>query len=277
MSRTLLAAAVAALTLSAAPARAQFEGRLDYLMKGLPAPEPGGGKHGGSRQDGKITMWVSAAGARSEMSGVVPDGKGGSRQLKVVMLWKASDPKKTVMLNDAQRTYSVMDRGDHASGGHAKRKLERLGSGSVAGYACEKVRLSREGGGGAQELCVTKALGSVSALARMSADDDEDVFSELRAAGLDGIPVSMRTLDEEGGAAGVTLELTAAKKQAVPASTFQVPAGYQQTGMAGVFASPEQQKELDAAMKQMQERMKSMTPEQRKQMEEMMKRYGGGK
>jgi hypothetical protein len=274
MSRSLLAVAAAAVSLAATPAAAQFEGRLDYLMKGLPGGEAKAGKPSARQQEGKVTLWVSNAGTRSEMGGVIPDGKGGTRPLKVVSIWKASEPKKTIMLNDAQRTYSVFDRGD-AKSTRPKRKLERIGSGSVAGYACDKVRLTSEGGH-AQELCVTKALGKVSALARMSAEEDDDVFAQLRASGLDGVPVSMRTVEDDG-TPGVSMELVAAKKQAVPASMLAVPAGYQETGMAGVFATPEQQKELEGAMKEARERAKNLTPEQKKQMEEMMKKYGGGK
>lgn len=272
MSRTLLAAAALAVALSASPAAAQFEGRLDYRMKGLPGPEQEAGKPSAAKQEGKITIWVSNAGTRSEMSGMIPDGKGGVRPLKIVTLWKATEPRKSIMINDEKKAYSVLDRGDRPVQ-HRKRKLERLGSGSVAGYACDKVRLSSEEGG-VQEVCVTKALGKVSALARMSAQDDDDIFEELRAAGLDGIPVSMRSLDDDEG---VTMELISAKKQAVPASMFSVPPGYKEAGMVGVFATPEQQQELEKAMKEARERMKDLTPEQRKQMEEMMKQLGGGK
>jgi len=72
------------------------------------------------------------------------------------------------------------------------------------------------------------------------------------------------------------MELTSAKPQKVPASMLAVPAGYQETGLAAVFASPEQARQLEEGMKQMEQQMKDMTPEQRKQMEDMMKKYGTG-
>lgn len=269
MSRTLLAAAAAALTLASTPARAQFEGRLDYLMKGIASAEMGGAP-GGKKQEGKVTLWVSNAGTRSEMTGTMPDGKGGGRPIQIVTIWKASDPKRAIMLNDAQKTYTVLDHGDGERRERPKRKVERLGASKVAGYACERVRiLGGEEGEKGQELCVTSALGKVSALARMAAEED-DLFDELRRAGLDGIPVSVRSLDEDG----MSMELTAARKQAVPASLLAVPAGYKEVGMAGLLASPEQQRAIEEEMKKA---MKSMTPEQKKQMEELMKQYGGGK
>ena len=62
-------------------------------------------------------------------------------------------------------------------------------------------------------------------------------------------------------------ELVKAEKRALPASTFEVPAGYKETSMMGTMMSPEQQKQMEDAMK-------NMTPEQRKMMEEMMKKGG---
>ena len=65
-----------------------------------------------------------------------------------------------------------------------------------------------------------------------------------------------------------TMELTKAEKKSLPASMFEIPAGYtKQEGMmgaAGVMASPEQQE-------QMRKAMENLTPEQRKQIEDMMK------
>lgn len=274
MSRTFCSAAAAALALAATPALAQFEGRLDYTMTQDLPPEPGAKK--GANPPGKVTLYVSATGARSEMTGTVPDGQGGMRSLRIVTIWKVAEPRRTVMINESQKTYSVFEQDPAEGRTGQKAKLERLGAGKVAGYGCERVRITSGRGDGVQELCVTKELGKVAALARMTAEEDEDVFALLRDAGLDGVPVSMKTFGDEGEQM-MAMQLTSARKQAVPASLFAVPAGYKETGMAGVFASPEQQKELDAAMKEMQERMKDMSPEQRKQMEEMMKKLGGGK
>jgi hypothetical protein len=223
-----------------------------------------------------MTLFVSAEGARSETSARLPDGKGGTRDIRFVALFRTAEPKKTVMLNDEQKTYAVVTRDDVPETQRKQPKVERVGTGKVAGYGCEKVRISQDGGGGHQEVCVTKELGKVAFLGRMAADDRDDVLAALRRAGLDGIPVAWRSF-EEGGKPGVSMELASARKQRVPASLFAVPAGYTESSMAGVFASPEQAKQMDEAMKQMQEQMKDMTPEQRKQMEEMMKRMGAGK
>jgi hypothetical protein len=276
MSRFVVAALATACALAAPPAHAQFQGRLDYTLSGMPGPHgpEGAAAAREGTKDARMTLYVSAAGARSEMTASLPDGKGGTRSTRLVVIYKASEPKKTIMLNEAQRTYAVMEHDEVPRAPRAGGKVERIGSDRVAGYACDKVRVTLESGDGHQEVCVTKELGKMSILARMTAEDDEDVLGQLRRAGLDGVPVATRAFDEDGKP-GVSMLLTAAKRQVVPASMFAVPAGYTETGMAGVMASPEQAKQMDAAMKEMQERMKKMPPEQRKQMEEMLKRMGG--
>jgi hypothetical protein len=277
MTRPILAALAAAATFAASPARAQFEGRLDYVMTGMPGGHGPAGKAvaGEAAREGKFTVYVSPAGARSEVAGSLPDVKGGTRPLRFVTLFNASEPRKTVMLNEERRTYAVMVRPEVSDATRSKRKVERIGSGRVAGYACEKVRIT-SGGAGHQEICVTKELGKAPILGRMASDEDNDVLAELRGAGMDGIPVAMRTLEDDGKVA-VSMELISAKKQRVPASLLAVPAGYTETSMGGLMATPEQAKQMEAAMKQMQEQMKRMTPEQRKQMEEVMKQVGAGK
>jgi hypothetical protein len=273
MTRPFLAALASAVALAASPAAAQFEGRLDYVMK-VAGEKDASGKP--RVHQGKMTFYVSPAGARSEMSGSMPDGKGGTHPINFVTIWKASEPKRTVMLNVAQKSYSVFESDGDRERSRERPRIERIGSDRVAGYACDKARITEESGDGQVEVCVTKALGKAPRLGRLAQEEDDDIFAELRKAGLDGIPVSWRALEKDGDH-GMTMELVAARKQAVPASMFSVPAGYKETGMMGVFASPEQQQQLDAAMKQMEEQMKNMPPEQRKQMEEMMKQYGTGK
>ncbi len=70
------------------------------------------------------------------------------------------------------------------------------------------------------------------------------------------------------------MELTRVEKKSLPASLFQVPAGYKQTDTAIGGLSPEQEKAMRDARSQMDEAMKNMTPEQRKAVEDAMKRYG---
>jgi hypothetical protein len=68
----------------------------------------------------------------------------------------------------------------------------------------------------------------------------------------------------------MTMELTSLDKKSLPASLFEVPAGYKQTEMAIGGLTPEQQKALADARERM---LKNMTPEQRKKYEDAIKRY----
>jgi hypothetical protein len=67
----------------------------------------------------------------------------------------------------------------------------------------------------------------------------------------------------------MTVELVSAKKESVPASTFEVPEGYTLSSSRIPFSNPEMDKK-------MKEALEKMTPEQRQQFEEMMKKRSGG-
>lgn len=268
MSRTLLAALCAAAALASPPARAQFEGRLDYRLSGFPDGKGGKGTT-------TSTTWISAAGARSETAMPMPDGKGGTRPTKVVTLMRSAEPKKTWIVNDERKSYAVISADDVQAASTAKVEVKKLGSDRVGGRSCEKARITSRDMPGSHEVCVSRELGKLSIMSRMGGSGRDDLPAALKAAGLDGVPVRWRSLDEQGQPT-FTMELTSAKPQKVPAGMLAVPAGYEETGMASVFASPEQARQMEEGMKQMEQQMKNMSPEQRKQMEDVMKKYGTG-
>jgi hypothetical protein len=58
------------------------------------------------------------------------------------------------------------------------------------------------------------------------------------------------------------MEIVKVERRKLPASLFEVPAGYRETSMMGMMAqTPEQQKQLEDAQKKMEEAMKDMSPE----------------
>jgi hypothetical protein len=263
----ILAAALAAVAFAIpATARAQFEGRLEYEMSRTP-----GGREGG----GTAVLWLGPGGARNEVTMNMKVKDQPQRQLKMVTLWRKAEPGRTYIISDEKKAWSVIeitkDDGQHDSQWQA----EKLGSATVAGYPCERARLTnRNGNGGHMEVCVTRKLGKIPLSAFQSHRVDSTLPAALAKAGLDGVPVSWsgRSKDDQEEFAMV---LTAAHAERIPASRFEIPSGYQQTGIGAMVSSPEQAKQMDEAMKKLQERMKNMSPEQRKQMEEMMKKYGG--
>ena len=87
----------------------------------------------------------------------------------------------------------------------------------------------------------------------------------LKTAGIEGFPVRWSTRNKGSRDATMTMEMTRVEKKSLPASLFELPAGYKQSETAMGGLTPEQQKQIDDAMK-------DLTPEQRKAFEDAMKR-----
>lgn len=263
MSRAAAAALAAALSLHAVPALAQFQGRLEYQLTrtreaGDAAPA-----------DSTVVVWLGAAGARTEFT--IPQQRGLPAGTKVATLWKRDDPDHVYFLNDARKTYAVMDTRGKA-GENERYDVTKLGGSSVAGYACERAKVTRAGENASSEVCVTSALGKIPVHLTPDARGVA-LWSALRDAGLDGVPVSWKS--DEGSASAFTMTLTSASKTSVPANLLAVPAGYTRGNMAGAFGSPEQAKQMEEGMAKMREQMKNMTPEQREKMQKLMEQLGG--
>jgi hypothetical protein len=258
--RRLVPAVLAALAVvSARPARAQFEGRLEYEMK-----RDAAGKER-SAGPGTTVVWLSAAGARTEMS--IPPQAGMPQGGRFVTLWRKDEPGRVYFINDERKSFASTNMDDEKSEGAAY-QVTRLGPGKVAGYSCERARISRNGSSGS-EVCITDSLGKIPV--NLVTDRRAlSIWNELRKAGLDGVPVSWKTGRDEGG---FSMLLTSARKQSVPRRLLEVPTGYTKTGMAGALASPEQQKRMEEGMAKLRDQMKDMTPEQRKQVEKLLEQY----
>ncbi len=255
-----------ALLLASSAAFAQFEGAIEMKMTG-------------ARASGTTKALVSKVGTRTEMDMHAPEmqrqGMGGG--MKMVSIVKFAEPDIVTFLNDSNKTYTVYDlRKTREQAGPRSNPetytVKKLGKDSVAGYSCQNF-LATGSQGRQIELCVTgEILGGgafIRSLQRRSADGGSGLMKALADAGADGYPVrwvvkSPRSEDET-----MTMELVSAKRQAVPASTFEVPAGYTKSETGMMMSNPE----MDRKMK---EAMEKMTPEQRKAFEEMMKQRKGG-
>ena len=263
MKKTILAA-LAGAVLAATPAFAQFEGEI--TMK-LTMREGSGTGH----------AYISKAGARSEL-----DIQASKMPFRMTTLMKFSNPDVMYMINDKTKTYAEMDLAkmrDQASkmrGEKAKETwtVKKLGKETVNGYSCEHVLLAHgDDAKSEMELWTSKDISGLSyesmrGLMRRGSQSDEGMMKALRDAGADGFVVKMVTRQKGNPTPVATMELTKVQRKSVPASMFEIPAGYtKQEGMlgaAGVMASPEQQEQMKKAME-------NLTPEQRKQIEDMMK------
>jgi hypothetical protein len=262
MKKTVLTI-LAGAALAAAPAYAQFEGEI--TMKMTMREGTGMGK-----------AYLSKAGVRSEL-----DIQGARMPMKMTTLVKASNPDLVYLINDTQKSYAEMDsrktreelektRGKNRESWTVK----KLGRETVNGYACEHVLVMHgDDVKSEMEWWTSKDISGLSyesmrGLMRRGGQNDEGIMKALRDAGAEGFVVKAVTREKGSPTPVMTMELTKIEKKSVPASLFEIPAGYRKQegmmGAMGVMASPE-------AQEQMRKAMENMTPEQRKQIEDMMK------
>jgi hypothetical protein len=265
----LLAAAVALIAATASAA--DFEGVMDSKMTVQSEKQATSGT-------GRIYM--GKGGVRVEMQMAMPVGQGPAGEVKMTSLVLKSKPGVVYLVNDAKKTYAeIENKQDASQAATEKYTVKKLGSEKVAGYDCGHGLVADEKGE-QFEVWTTKDIGGAAeywASQRGRAGNRAAMYDALRGAGLDGWP--MKWLHRSGKEGQSVFEITKVQRQAVPASLFDL-SGYKKSegGVMGMSQqmqlSPEQQKQMDEAMKRRDEAMKNMSPEQRKKMEELMKSYG---
>ena len=218
----------AAAALVAAPAFGQFEGQIDMKITGQE----------GMTGTGKV--FVSKVGSRTEM-----DLESARMPMHMTTLMKFSAPDVMVLINDKARTYTEMDtkkaREQAAKMTGAKDKeaysIKVLGSEKVLGYSTKHVLLSRPGDTSEMEAWTTTDLlglsyESMKGLMRRPAQDEGSMMKALKDAGAEGFFVKMITREKGKTEPLTTMELMKIEKKSLPASMFEVPAGYtKQEGM----------------------------------------------
>lgn len=274
----ILRAVVAACLLAPAfAALAQFEGTADVKMSA---------REHGHQMDGTGKLYLSSVGWRMEMESKIPDlthppgaGKAAPPRVhRMVVLGKMATPGKSYMLNDKTKTYAVMDEDDEKDANEPDDekpwKVTKLGQDKVAGLSCTNVKATRESEEETYEACLAKDFISDAWLKAQS--KDRDWWSDAARAGVTGYPVRMIARGPDGKEKH-RMEIVKIERKKVPASMFEVPAGYKEASPMEMMAQdPEMQRQMQEAQRQMQEQMKNMSPEQRKMMEDMMKQHGGG-
>jgi len=262
------------LAAMAASASAPFEGVADFkITTGGPQGKstPGAGK-----------IFIAPGGYRMEfeMSGRSKDGKEPAREgaapIAMVMLGKASDPGKLYLVNDQRKTYVVLD-GKKAAA-QAPRDtftVQKLGRDTVAGLSCQ-IAVLTSSRGSEIEICMASepviASDWLHGLNRSQADPDS-WFAALGAEGIQGFPVRWAIRKKGSTEILASMEITRLEKKSLPASLFDVPAGYTRSGAPAGALTPEQEKAMADARAQMGDALEKMTPEQRKAYEDAMRRY----
>lgn len=264
-----------ALLVAAAPAFAQFEGVLEMKITTVSKAGQGAG--------GTMKIAVSKAGSRCEMN-----MERGAMSMTLVMLQKEDTPNLRYQINDADKTYTEIDvakAGEIADQQQQTKEytVEKLGQEDILGYKTQHVLVKeknpKSGSGLTAELWTAKDLLSYDTFSKMQVrqnrgPDRAAMAKALKDAGADGLPLKSTILT--GGGTQVTMEVVSVQKKALPASTFQIPAGYTRS-VASPIPGGVSGAQSDEAKQRMQEALKNVSPEQRAKIEQMMKqRQTGG-
>jgi hypothetical protein len=217
-------------------------------------------------------MFISKDGLRYESSTRIKEMPS---TMKMVMISPSATPTLIYLINDATKSYTVIDtdqiKKDLEKAGkkdyNEDAKIENLGREKINGYDCTHVRITNSQS--VMEMWVSKDIIDYSTFARMQSARDKNMPSlakKLKDAGLDGFPVrtsmSMHTSSPADGQepAAIVTELVKVEKQGLDASLFKVPDGYVKAeipSMMNYGASPKNRQQMDAMMKKLQEQMKN--------------------
>lgn len=220
---------------------------------------------------GTMRLLVGDAGVLgvSEMSGATGKGARAGIQLKTLM--RKDKPGVVVLIDDATKTFQEIDtKAMPKPADDEAWTVKSLGSDKIAGYTSQHV-LVTSSRGTEMELWTTREIEGAEAFRAVAEQQRipgglEKALAQAKADGF----VTKMVSKGKGRDGAMSMELVRVTKGAHPASTFEIPRGYTKAtapGMPGGMPLPPE------ARKQLEESMKSLTPEQREQMKKMM---GGG-
>jgi hypothetical protein len=268
LSLVLLSALLCAPLYAQTEGIAEFKGET-HSSRGQTIPSTG--KVFLSRSAVRVEWQTQVAG--SDRKAGAPD------RFRMTMIQKQSEPDRSYMLNEERKTYSVMEfdtKREKKERSAEKWTAEKLGRDTVAGFSCEKLKMT-SASGSVTEACVAQELMPSTAWLRAwnRRSEQSGPFQAMKDAGVEGFPV--RWIFREKGSDQISsqIELVRFERKSVPASLFEIPSDYRKvdTMMETMATTPEQEKAMRDARKQMDEALEKMSPEERKQYEEMMKRY----
>jgi Domain of unknown function (DUF4412) len=275
----LAASFAAAVLLGSARLLAQTEGIAEFrgtvhTDKGKTIPSQG-------------KVYLSKAAVRVEwetdLSSVDRNRKDDPREIpnhfRMTMIQRIAEPDRTYMVNDERKTYSIQmidDKRERPDRSDKKWKVQKLGRDTVGGFSCEKALLTSEDRRETEVCIATDLVPSTAWLRAWNRREEQATpLQALKDAGLTGFPV--RWIFREKGSTDISssIELQRFDKKSLPASLFEIPAGYRKvdTMMEAMAMTPEQERSMREAQKKMQEALDKMSPEERRQYEEMMRRY----
>ncbi len=265
---------LAATLVSAATAFAQFEGILEMKTSIITAD-------GSERGGGTMKVAVSKAGSRTEMNMQAGPGM----TMNMVMLKKNDMPDVVYRINDANKSYTEIKIPKPAPGTESPDKeawtVEKLGQEKILGYNTHHIIAKpKSGPGQPMEMWVAKDFLDYETYSKLQVHGGSlagtGLAKALKDAGTEGMPLKAVVNSPEGK---MTMEVVKADKKTLPASTFEIPAGYTKSaggimdGLSGPGAEA-RKAQIEEAQKKMKEQMKNLTPEQQEMIEKMLKQRG---
>ncbi|SHF57725.1 protein of unknown function [Salegentibacter echinorum] len=188
---------------------------------------------------GSSEMYLSEKALRSETKLEVMGQK-----TDMVMLVKADEPNKVIMLHDKSKTYSIFNPDDLKLGGEMAEKMKEMSNDSISvvgkekmnGYECTHLKIITTANvpesikqivgqdSSVEEYWVSKEIPGSSMFdswAKSQPKMMRGMNSEIYEY---GIPVKM--VSKEGDAINMVMELTEAKEQNRDKDLFEIPPGY---------------------------------------------------
>ncbi|NTU97380.1 MAG: DUF4412 domain-containing protein [Chlorobiaceae bacterium] len=214
-------------------------------------------------------MFISKEGLRYETSTTMKELPS---PIRMVMISPAGTPNLIYLLNDDSKSYTIIDteelKKELEKAGrkdfYEDAKIENLGKEKVNGFDCTHIRITSSQN--VMEMWVSRDIIDYLTYAKMQGARDKNMptlAKKLKDAGLDGFPVrtsmSVSRPSADGRESAVVTELVKVERQGLDASLFRVPDGYVKAeipSMMNYGASPNN-KQMEAMMKKMQERMKN--------------------
>ncbi len=214
-------------------------------------------------------MSISAIGARNDMDIQIP-GLGANR---MTTLTRFKNPNILYRINDQAKTYSEIDTGKATEtvarqGAEDSYTVKKLGKETIQGYSCERILITSSRGTAETEMWMTKDLffeNSYRMLEGLGRGAPKSgIMKAMKDQNLEGFVVKMVTREKPGAPAAMTMELVKAERKSLPASLFEIPAGYIKDD-SGMGMLPKD------AQDRMKEMLKNLPPEQREMLEKKMR------
>jgi hypothetical protein len=237
---------------AAAPAFAgSFNGVVEMSFSN--DKHPGGGTHKLSIGDGGMLSELHAT-----------DPAMGAVDRKTLI--KRATPDKAYMIDDASKSYAEITIPPPQSDASETWTVKKLGNEKIAGYDSVHA-MATSSTGKSIELWAAKDIMDAAEFDKAQGGQKlpAGLMKAMKDAGADGFLAKIVQKGPDGST--TTMQVTKVTKGGVPASTFDIPSGYAKKDPQSLAMPPDMQKKIE-------EKMKSLTPEQRAAMEKALQGQG---